>query len=78
MKLSKYSFFATAVILSLLACKSEVEYVVSESGLKYRFVRNGEGPKPIDGDIVLFNITYISENEEVIFSTQTKSEAVTT
>ena len=50
--------------------------MVTESGLKYKLVRKGEGPKPIDGDIVLFNITYVNENNEIIFSTENQDEPV--
>lgn len=60
------------VVLALLGtilygCTSG-EYEKTGSGLNYKFVKNGEGPSPKDGDVVLLNISYVDENSNVLFS----------
>jgi len=57
----------------LYGCTSG-EYEKTGSGLNYKFVKNGEGPAPADGDVVLLNISYVDEDGNILFSSDEAQE----
>jgi len=64
-------FIVIAGLLGIMAgCDSTGDnYEVAESGLNYRFSRQGDGPKPVDGNILLMNVSYLSSDGQLLFST---------
>lgn len=56
---------AMAAIFS--SCNND-EYKTTESGLKYKFVEEGEGPKPEPGEVMTVNMVYTNDKDSVMFS----------
>lgn len=70
-KLLKY-FFPAAVLLFtavLVESCSESEFQTTESGMQFRFEKNGTGPSPENGDVLVMNVSYLDESGQTIFST---------
>ncbi|MDF9800206.1 FKBP-type peptidyl-prolyl cis-trans isomerase FkpA [Catalinimonas alkaloidigena] len=45
-------------------------YETTDSGLQYMYVEEGEGANPQLGEIMLINMTYSTENDSLLFSTE--------
>lgn len=53
--------------IGVQACNQD-KFETTESGLEYKFIREGEGPKPEDGQILTLNMTYTDPNDSVPFN----------
>jgi FKBP-type peptidyl-prolyl cis-trans isomerase FkpA len=60
------SIIAIVVISASFSCQSE-EYTASKDGYEYKFIRKGDGIKPKDGEIIVYNMTYMNEKDSVLF-----------
>ncbi|MFC2097639.1 FKBP-type peptidyl-prolyl cis-trans isomerase [Bacteroidota bacterium] len=62
----KYSTILLLVIILIVSCKSN-GWEKLESGLEIKFIeRNTEGKTAVEGDILVLDIKYYNENEELI------------
>ncbi|NNF35033.1 MAG: peptidylprolyl isomerase [Saprospiraceae bacterium] len=59
---------ALALLGTILYGCTSGEYEKTGSGLNYKFVKEGEGPAPANGDVILLNISYLDENNNILFS----------
>ena len=54
----------------MAGCQSgNKEYTATDSGLNYVFEREGSGPEPIDGNIMIMNVSYKIEDGRELFNT---------
>jgi len=75
MKLNLTNFLLVAALsgmVMLSSCDSggQNSFETSESGLQYSFVEEGEGDKPEVGQILLLHMTYRTEDDSLLFSTE--------
>jgi FKBP-type peptidyl-prolyl cis-trans isomerase FkpA len=74
MKLSIVNFLsitALATVSFLSACnQGDGSYETTDSGLQYRYVEQGEGESPQMGEIMLIHMTYETEDDSLLFSTE--------
>jgi len=57
------------IMMVLLVSCSGSEYSTAESGVNYMFAKKGDGPEPVDGNVLILNVSYINEPGNIIFST---------
>ncbi len=60
--------------LLMAACSSGPEYVTTESGLQYKFVVEGPGPKPEEGQILILSMIYKDEMGRELLNTVADGE----
>jgi len=78
MKIVNYIFFYFAILLLLISCnKSKDGFSKTESGLWYKFIKSSNGPKPVNGDIMEMEISYLTDKDSVLFDSNSKSDAFT-
>ncbi|CAN5615619.1 hypothetical protein BH23BAC1_BH23BAC1_03970 [soil metagenome] len=66
----KMSFLLLGATLTFQACNNNNDFKTTDSGLQYKFVRTGDGPKPEKGQILTLNMTYQNANDTTpIFNT---------
>ena len=53
-------------IILLTACGKS--YETTSSGLQYKFIQKGEGPKPEDGEYLMVHAIFTAQNDSVIFN----------
>ena len=66
------SFLTLTGLMALIffaACDSD-KMQVSESGLQYKFVKKGEGPKADSGLVLMLNVNYMTEDDSILFETE--------
>lgn len=70
-------FFGIAILAVglLTACNSN-DYKSTESGLKYKFINQGTGEKPIPGEIMLLNMVYKDGRDSLLFSSLEHGESM--
>jgi len=61
--------FTATVILSACDTGSENTFESTESGLQFSFVEEGDGDEPEIGQILLLNMTYVTADDSLLFST---------
>lgn len=59
----------TILALSIVFYSCEQDFRTTESGLEYKFIKKGRGPKFKDGYYVVFNIKNLYKDDSVIHST---------
>jgi len=59
------AIMAIVVVLVSFSCQSE-EFKDSEDGYQYRYVNKGSGEAPKHGEVVVYNMTYMDENDSII------------
>lgn len=64
---NKLGLIIIAVAIFFLSCKND-SYKTTDSGLKYRYIEEGEGPKPEPGQVMTMHMVYKGENDSVMFS----------
>ncbi|WPP48396.1 FKBP-type peptidyl-prolyl cis-trans isomerase [Catalinimonas niigatensis] len=65
------SMIALAAITTLSACnQGNGSYETTESGLQYMYIEKGEGASPQMGEIMLIHMTYQTEDDSLLFSTE--------
>ena len=65
-----FSLLIGSSVLLLNSCKSD-GYKKAESGLEYHFfVENSDSAKPVNGDILLLDMKYKTENDSILFDTR--------
>jgi len=57
-------------VVALMACETGEEFTTSEGGLRYQLVREGEGPKPQNDEILLLHFRYDDANGNIMYSTE--------
>lgn len=64
------AFFAI-VTLSLYSCNKDQEgYQSTKSGLKYKFIKSSDGPKPETGDVMVMDIAYFTPSDSLLFDSR--------
>ena len=68
MILRSLSSIITIVVVGviLLGCDSD-KFKVSEDGYEYKYITKGSGELPKQGEIVVYNMTYMNEKDSVLF-----------
>jgi FKBP-type peptidyl-prolyl cis-trans isomerase FkpA len=56
------------LVLSTLGSCAQIFFKSTPTGLKYKVVHKGPGPKPQDGEIVIFNMLYKTEKGQMLFN----------
>jgi FKBP-type peptidyl-prolyl cis-trans isomerase FkpA len=74
MKLMSWNSIMAIVVVGvgLLSCESG-EFKVSEDGYAYKYVRKGDGQLPKNGEIVLYNMKYMDENDSILQQSTTEN-----
>jgi len=74
MKLMSWNSIMAIVVVGvgLLSCESG-EFKVSEDGYAYKYVRKGDGELPKNGEIVLYNMKYMDENDSILQQSTTQN-----
>jgi len=74
MKLMSWNSIMAIVVVGavLLSCESG-EFQVSEDGYSYKYIRKGDGELPKNGEIVLFNMKYMDENDSILQQSTTQN-----
>jgi FKBP-type peptidyl-prolyl cis-trans isomerase FkpA len=62
--------FGLVIVAGCNTEDGQKEYITTESGLQYLLEREGNGPQPVNGNIMIMNVSYISQKGNVLFSTQ--------
>lgn len=65
----KKLFAAIIAGAGMWGCDAISEYQDTDSGLTYSYAREGDGAKPENGDILVMNVSYMTPEGDVIFST---------
>jgi len=64
--LSLSSIIAIVVVGAVLVSCQSGEFKESEDGYKYKYIREGDGALPKNGELVLYNMKYMDENDSVL------------
>ncbi len=66
------SMAALAAIFILPACDQMGgdSYETTDTGLQYKYIKEGEGASPKTGEILLINMTYQTEDDSLLMSTE--------
>lgn len=67
---------STMVVLSSCDTGSEQSFETTETGLQYSFVEEGDGATPEMGQILLLHMTYTTEDDSLLFSTENQGGPV--
>ena len=59
------AIMAIVVVLANFSCQSE-EFKISEDGYQYRYINEGSGETPKQGEVVVYNMTYKNENDSIL------------
>lgn len=76
MKFSKSIILLFSISIFMLQACDNGEYKTTESGLKYKFFKKGDGEKPEDKMIMLLNLSYYDANDSTLFSTAEQGDPV--
>lgn len=68
--------FCGIIMLSSCDTGSENTFETTETGLQYSFVTEGDGPTPEMGQILLLHMTYTTESDSLLFSTENQGGPV--
>jgi len=66
---------AIVVVGSSFACQSE-DFLTSEDGYQYKYIKQGEGKLPEEGEIVVYNMMYMNEKDSVLFRSVAEQPAL--
>ena len=69
MRLKLVNIFMAIVVVGLGGACTSDKFETSEDGFQYRFVTEGPGDLPLDGEIVAINMKYFNEKDSVLFET---------
>lgn len=69
-------FFIILFIGGLISSCESNSYKTTESGIKYKFIKEGEGEKAKPGEVMTLNMIYKDDKDSVIFSTLKQGEAM--
>ncbi|MBL0342075.1 MAG: FKBP-type peptidyl-prolyl cis-trans isomerase [Bacteroidetes bacterium] len=72
-----FCYLITVLLLGISCTKQKGGFMVTDSGLKYKFIKSNKGIKPFNGDVMLMRITYQTDYDSVIFDSRTKSDSFT-
>ncbi len=61
---------ALLILVAGYACKNEAKFETSEDGYQYRFVVNGEGELPKEGDVIFYNMKYTTETDSMLYESK--------
>ncbi len=61
---------ALLILVAGYACKNEEKFEASEDGYQYRFVVNGEGELPKEGDVIFYNMKYTTETDSLLYESK--------
>lgn len=64
----KQFFLVGILAVGLLSACNSNDYTTTESGLKYRFIKEGTGEKPTPGQVMLLNMAYKDGRDTVLFN----------
>lgn len=78
----KNSFLPAIAAMLILSCCSSCSpdkdgYEMTESGLRYRFIEEKNGPKPALGDLMLMHISYRAEPDTILFDSRNQRDSFT-
>lgn len=76
MNTNKQIYFITLLLFYITSCNSDA-FKKSQSGLQYKFVREGDGSEFNDEDYILLNMDYYDEKDSLLFSYTEKGIPVT-
>lgn len=60
------AIIAIVVIWGGMSCQSK-DFQISEDGYQYKYVTKGTGETVKQGEVVMYNMTYMDENDSVLF-----------
>ena len=63
------------VVLVNVSCQSE-DFLVSEDGYQYRYVKKGTGQIPQNGEVAVYNMSYKDENDSLLFESPNHQPAM--
>jgi len=66
---------AIVVVGSSLGCQSE-EFMTSEDGYQYKYIKKGDGKTPEEGEIVTYNMMYKNEKDSILFQSTSDQPAL--
>lgn len=69
------AIIAIVVVGIIMSCQSE-EFQVSEDGYQYKYITKGDGETPKQGEVVVYNLMYMNENDSVIFESTSEQPAM--
>lgn len=71
-----FSYFIIMFTASLFSCNSDGGFKTTESGIKYKYITQGEGPEPKNGEILKLHLSYQDENNKELFTTTSEAGPV--
>ena len=72
--LSSFRLYISMLLLLIFyGCSSETEFITTNSGLQYKIVKSGVGPKVINGQEVLIHETTKYMNDSLIYTSRNKT-----
>lgn len=72
----KQSIFVVCLSAVVFSACGQKEFTTTETGLEYIKVRTGTGERPNDGDFLMLNVAYYDANENLMFSSLERGEAL--
>lgn len=69
------TIMAIVVVGMSYGCQSD-EFNVSPEGYQYKYIKKGTGRLPKNGEIVVYNMTYMNEKDSVLFKSEADQPAM--
>ena len=69
------AIIAIVVVWVNVGCQSE-EFLISEDGYEYKYIKKGSGETPKQGEVVVYNMSYMNEKDSIIFETTSAQPAM--
>lgn len=61
------AIIAIVVIWGGISCQSQ-DFQISEDGYQYKYIEEGSGETIKQGEVVVYNMTYMNENDSILFA----------
>jgi len=69
------TIIAIVVVGFSYGCQSD-EFQISEDGYEYKYIKEGSGEVPVNGEVIVYNMKYMNEKDSVIFESTASQPAM--